>query len=317
MAELVSVIIPAYNAENFVAEAVASALAQTYTCVEVIVVDDGSIDGTKQSLRQFISSGSIQYRYQPNAGLSAARNVGISMAKGVFVALLDADDLWEPNKLARQVEVMSEQRAGLVYSDFATFDGRGLIAARKNGRLCQQDVSFLTLFTRNNFIYPSTVLIRASCLCECGGFDVNLQSVEDYDMWLRIAANNRIIGIDDPLVWIRQHRESMSANVARMIAGELKVIEKHRSGLSAITVRRRMAKVYFLNADRLVHLSRKWKAIALLFRALSIYPFMPVDLVVVIAKLLLGKNIVEGLRKRINEQNSLLAKSYWFFYSRY
>jgi glycosyltransferase involved in cell wall biosynthesis len=317
MAGLVSVVIPAYNMGRFLSEAVASALFQSYPNREVIVVDDGSTDDTPQRLADFVTSGSIRYHYQDNAGLSAARNAGIALAKGEFIALLDADDVWEPQRLALQLQVFACEQVGLVYSDYATFDSDGVIAVSKNRGLDRREVTFLDLYSHNNFIYPSTVLVRAAVFQECGGFDNGLRSVEDYEMWLRIARRYRIVGVHQPLVLIRHHGANMSSNVPRMTESELTVITRHGAGLPPYVVRRRRAKVYFLNADRLVHAGCRWRAFLVMMRAFITCPVLPVDLLVVLMKIVLGAGAIARLRRNVDDSGSLVSRIYWALYSKY
>lgn len=314
----VSVIIPCYNTAPFLEDAIRSVLNQSYADFELIIVDDGSTDSTRQIAAGFLSDQRIRYLYQENRGLSAARNIGIALAVGDFVALLDADDIWEPEKLACQVALLCQSReVGMVFSDFSTFDSGGIIACSKIPSLLIETITFSQLFVCNNFIYPSTVVLRKSAFVESGGFDVSLRSIEDYDLWLRIAQRYRIVGINAPLVWIRQHDSNMSGNVPRMLESELEVLEKNCNGLPRRVVRRRRAKTYFLNADRYVHQRKRIEALLLVAKGLITYPFLFVDVTVVLVKLLLGGETVGRLRRKINGNDSLMARLYWGIYNRY
>ena len=123
---LVSVVIPAYNSGKFVAQAVESVLAQTYAPFEIIVVDDGSTDETKDVLGRF--NGQINYIHQANSGPSAARNAGIRVARGAYICFLDADDLWTPDRLAVQMAFMQANHSiGLLFSDHEEFDEKGIV----------------------------------------------------------------------------------------------------------------------------------------------------------------------------------------------
>src|SRR2546428_514370 len=123
---LISIIIPTYNSGRFVAQAVQSVLKQTYRCYEILVVDDGSTDETKDVLSKF--GNCIKYIYQENRGPSAARNVGIKVARGKYVCFLDADDMWVPNKLKVQLAFIErDDGIGLVFSDHEEFDAEGIL----------------------------------------------------------------------------------------------------------------------------------------------------------------------------------------------
>src|SRR5882762_2853867 len=191
----VSVIIPTYNSGRFIVQAVQSVLDQTYRQFEIIVIDDGSTDATKDILRDF--DGYIRYFYQENRGPSAARNAGIEIAGGDYICFLDADDIWMPNKLAVQLAFMAQyDDIGLVFSDEEEVDldtglHRSILA--KTGfrsdivsQIPMQD-AFKKLLIEN-FIPTSTVMARTTCFIKAGLFDESLRVVEDRDMWLRIAA---------------------------------------------------------------------------------------------------------------------------------
>lgn len=207
----VSVIIPCYNSEKFLAAALESALAQTFTDLEVIVVDDGSTDGTASIVMAYGDDRRVRYLYQKNQGLSVARNVGIEAAGGEFIAFLDSDDLWVASKIARQVELLArDQDTILVFTDYSTFDSSGMIASRKLPKLPDGPLLFSFLFSRNNFIYPSTVVLRRNIFHDVGYFDVSLNSIEDYDLWLRIVYKFKMVSIPEPMVKIRQHDSRVS-----------------------------------------------------------------------------------------------------------
>ena len=317
---IVSIIIPCYNTAQYLGEAVASALGQTYTDFELLIIDDGSTDATREISSCFLSDRRVRYFRQDNRGLSAARNKGIELSRGEFIALLDADDVWEPEKLASQLSLFDTMpKCALAFTDFSTFNEYGVIASEKNSVILEREITvdFETLYRRNNFIYPSTVMIRRGLFETVGDFDVTLKSAEDYDMWLRIARASRLAGIGSRLVRIRQHGSSMSQNIPRMLENEIAVIEKNGSNVLARKVRKRLAKIYYLNADRFVHAGKRLEAIKLLTKGIFICPFLYVDIAVVLIKLMLGGEAVQRLRRYLNNKDSLFSKWYWRIYSRY
>lgn len=186
--ELVSIIIPAYNAAVYIREAVDSALAQTYPNCEVIVVDDGSTDNTRVILEPYINARKIQYIYQPNKGLSGARNTGIRAAKGEYIALLDADDLFLPTKIERQIKYLTENPScDVSYSDLYHFWDEEPNKLLKLNYKYYSGEEVLSHLLWNHFIAPLTVVLRRSVFNRFGYFEENLRRSEDLDFWLRLA----------------------------------------------------------------------------------------------------------------------------------
>jgi glycosyltransferase involved in cell wall biosynthesis len=223
---LVSVIIPTYNAAQYVARAVDSALAQTYSPVEVIVVDDGSTDNTVQVLEPYNSK--IHYLYQPNAGQAAARNRAIRQSSGDFYAFLDADDMWQKDKLEQQIPVLlSNPKLGLVHSNFDYLDektGKTFTISRPRHKLVGR------CYTRLFFgcsIFASSVVVRRECLEKIGLFDEQIPpGIEDYDLWLRISQEYEFAYVPRCLAVYRQHSTNISHNALRMNSADLTVIRK-------------------------------------------------------------------------------------------
>lgn len=185
--DLVSVIIPAWNAERYVREAVDSALAQTYRPVEVIVVDDGSTDGTKAALEPYIQKKKIHYIHQSNKGLSGARNTGIRVSRGTFIALLDADDVFFPEKIEEQVRHLKEHLdCDVSYCDlFHFWDGEPKLLKLRYKYYSGSEV--LLHLIEGSFIAPLSVMLRRSVFERFGYFDENLRRSEDLDFWFRLA----------------------------------------------------------------------------------------------------------------------------------
>lgn len=207
-----SVVIPAFNAQAFIDETVRSALAQTHGDVEVIVVDDGSTDDTLNCLERF--GDRIIVHRQRNAGVAAARNAGVSKAKGEWVAFLDADDVWLPDKLERQLKAA---QAPLVYTNRCNIGARGDVPAVQTDvtPMHEGDV-FLALLIEGNFITMSSVMIRRELFDEMGGFFEGLAGTEDWDLWLRVAERHSIRWCPEPLVRYRFHAAGISRNDRRM-----------------------------------------------------------------------------------------------------
>ena len=229
---LVSVVIPTYNYGRFVRQAVDSALAQTYPHREVIVVDDGSTDDTKARLEPY--GGGIRYVYQENQGLSAARNAGIRSARGRYVALLDADDLWHPQKLERQVAYLASHPEVALLAAESTRDLPAAWPVLPGASPpWAREVSLEQLAMCSRF-GPSGVVIAKHCLGRVGLFDTSLRAAEDRDMWVRIANHFAVRILPDVLWYYRVHGNNMSAAARVMEQQEFKVIRARLASSEAL-----------------------------------------------------------------------------------
>lgn len=230
---LVSVVIPAFNAAWCVARAVDSVLNQSFRDFELIVVNDGSTDRTAEVLAGYGEM--LRVFDQPNGGLSSARNAGIAAATGRYVAFLDADDWWLPDKLARQVEWM-EARPELVFCSTSTRVLTPEGDAFPDWRCGHERGSPLErIFSANAHVAGSgsAVLVRREALTRAGGFDETLRSLEDIDMWMRLATLGDYACIDEPLTVIEKRGDSMSGNLEVMRASAIAVMKKNRHLLPA------------------------------------------------------------------------------------
>jgi glycosyltransferase involved in cell wall biosynthesis len=220
---LASVIIPAYNAERFLRQAVESALAQTYPRVEVIVVNDGSTDGTQKLAEELArNDGRVKVFTQENAGVGAARNRGITEAQGAYIAPLDADDFWYPEKLTRQIASLEErgENWGLAYCWSRSVNEDGVITDSLPHWPVEGDI-FQALIYRNIIGNASVPLFRASALRDVGVFRTRAeqggaQGCEDWDLTLRVAAKHLAVGIPEHLVAYRQISGTMTSNFLGM-----------------------------------------------------------------------------------------------------
>jgi glycosyltransferase involved in cell wall biosynthesis len=184
---IVSIIIPAYNAEEYIKEAVESALAQTYANCEVVVVDDGSTDNTRNVLAPYLRAKKIIYIHQSNKGLAGARNTGVRKAKGGYIAFLDSDDIFLPEKIGKQVEILVEHPDfGVCYSDLMHFTG-GSPRRFFHHRYTYPSGDIFAPLLKKQFINPLTVMARRELFETYGYFDEALRRSEDWDLWLRWA----------------------------------------------------------------------------------------------------------------------------------
>lgn len=200
----VSIIIPVYNGERYVSEAIDSVLNQTYKDFEIIVIDDGSKDDTLNILMRYVEK--IKWKTQENKGQASAINKGIKMAKGKYIAYLDADDVCLPERFENQVKYLDEHPdVGLVYADFYQTDENGKIRRTVKSR---PPDNFVLL--QEDYIGRSTCMHKRECLDEVGLFDESITGDDDWDMWIRISEKFRMGYIDKPLVKYRVHKENIS-----------------------------------------------------------------------------------------------------------
>ncbi len=210
---MVSVIIPTYNRACFIGEAIHSVLTQTYTNLEVLVVDDGSIDNTK-SIIESIFDPRVHYIYQPNRGRSSARNKALSLAKGKFIAFLDSDDLYHlPNKIELQVNyLIAHPGTGMVYTSAYCINEQGERLQDKYeafiSGLIYKDIAFFTPVT----ITLPTVMTYRSVIDHVGHFDEMMHRFEDTDMWRRISKSYRIDAMSEYSCLLRTHSGNTLCN---------------------------------------------------------------------------------------------------------
>lgn len=222
----VSVIIPTHNRAGVIRRAVDSALAQSVSELEVIVVDDGSDDGTAEALASYGES--VRLLRQENQGVSSARNRGIRAAGGEWVALLDSDDFWLPEKLAAQL-AMHEKNPGILLSQTDEHWVRNGERVNKAKRFRKKKHGWIfgpSLAMCH--VSPSSVLIHRSVLDEVGLFDEDLPVCEDYDLWLRIARRYQV-GLVDEMLIVKHggHDDQLSTRYWGMDRFRIKAMEKH------------------------------------------------------------------------------------------
>jgi glycosyltransferase involved in cell wall biosynthesis len=224
-----SLIIPTFNHVRFVGAAIDSALAQTATAVDVIVVDDGSTDETPAVLARY--AGRVRVLRQENRGLSAARNAGLAAARGTFVSFLDADDVMAPTKLATQLELLERSPAiGWTYCDVlmeTVATGATVRASERFGYAGRAvDGWLFPELIHGNFIPAIAPLVRRTALEAAGGFDERLTALEDWDMWLRLSLIAEARYTPAVLVTYRIRPGGMSEDRARMDRSRFQVLDK-------------------------------------------------------------------------------------------
>lgn len=222
---------PVYNGEAFVAQAVQSVLDQTHPSIELLVIDDGSPDHSVDVLRKFES---IRIISQSNTGVAGARNRGIENATGEFVAFLDQDDWWLPDKLTLQLEQFAaDQNIGLVHTSVLHIDsatGNQVAALDPTARPERMIGACFSELLLGNPIYNSSVMVRRSLLEKLGGCDLTIagNTVADYDLWLRMAQNCHFGFVKSPVTCYRMHPDQGMHDRRAMLEAELKVLLKIR-----------------------------------------------------------------------------------------
>ncbi|MCC6300296.1 MAG: glycosyltransferase [Anaerolineales bacterium] len=222
---VVSVVIPNYNHAKFIGDAIQSVLNQSFRDFEIIVVDDGSTDDSRAVVARF--GDRVRYTWQANSGLSAARNAGIAQARGEFIGVLDADDMYEPDFLSVLAPILqADPQAQAVYCGYRFVDEANRPLPQVEARLISPERLFQVL-AEGNFLVPESILVRKGCYDAVGLFDVKFRACEDVDMWLRISRQFKILGVTNILTRHRILPNSMSTDPTRQTENRLAVIRKH------------------------------------------------------------------------------------------
>jgi glycosyltransferase involved in cell wall biosynthesis len=274
--DLVSVVVATYNMGRYLPQAVQSVLAQTYPNVEVQIVDDGSSDDTEQVVRRWERHERVRVHRQSNGGQAQARNRGIALTRGRYVAFLDADDEWLPQKLARQMPLFVTPQVGVVYSGYQCMDGEGRVLPPKpQPRMHRGQVSGALLI--ENFVSFQTAVVRRECLERYGGFDESIRMGDDYDLFLRLSAHCEFDFILEPTVRYRIWSGQMSKNYRRRYESGMRTMQKfldrNPGVVSAAQIRTAWAHTYTgLGNNTLWQEQRRGAALQDYLRALSFRP---------------------------------------------
>jgi hypothetical protein len=226
----VSVIIPVYNREFLVARAIESVLSQTYKKLEVVLVDDGSTDGTGAVLDRYADryQGKVRVVHQDRSGQVIARNNGIGIATGAYIAFLDSDDTWLPEKLGCQIPLFQKD-IGLVYA--------GIFEVGQNGQVLRVVLPEKKMrgyvyhrLLEKNAITGGSVVVTREALDRVGLFDEKLRAAENWDLWIRISKHFLVDFVNEPLVTYFRHKGNMSSDMELMQNAAIFIYEKHLAG---------------------------------------------------------------------------------------
>jgi glycosyltransferase involved in cell wall biosynthesis len=256
----VSVIIPTYNRADLIGRAIDSILAQTLRAVEILVIDDGSTDNTRKVVGVYGEP--VRYIYQDNQGISSARNRGIELATGEYIAFLDSDDYFLLNNLEEKIRyLLQNPTIDWVYSDWQYFDiqGNPLGFGSTKFNYTHKVLSgwiFPELISHRNFISPCTVVLKKVIFDHIGLFDITIPSQEEYDLFLRISLKYPIGYLDKVLVHVISHPGSLSSDFSKWVQGNTQIVQKMEAllpedflGRDALLTRMQADKFTFMGRD--------------------------------------------------------------------
>jgi glycosyltransferase involved in cell wall biosynthesis len=236
MTPLVSIIVPIYNCERFIAETLKSTIQQSFLDFEILIVDDGSTDRSRSIINEFVMIDSrVKYIYQENAGVSAARNNGFRHSKGQYIAFLDSDDVWLPENLRTKLERFKGGDIGLVHSDGLVIDQYSqkteTILKGTEGNV----LDAMLLWRGTQIPGPSSILVKREVLETVGLFDENLSTAADKDLFIRIASRYKIARIEQVTWYYRIHGSNMHKDIATMERDILRLYRKAKEANLFVT----------------------------------------------------------------------------------
>lgn len=300
MNELVSVIIPTYRRPQALTKAIESVKKQTYSCWEIIVVDDNEPLGidrglTTEIMKQYDNDQRVQYVcHDKNKGACKARNTGLDAAKGEFVAFLDDDDLWVETKLEVQVAALSHSDDQICYSDMYQ-EYRGL----RRYFTCVDDSNlYMSLLKQGFGICTSALLISTQAMRSVGGFDNNLPSMQDYDLLLRLTKKYTAIRIAKPLLTYQLADDGISCNPVTKANGHYAIIKKYKAEYKRLGLSKGLSRQFESLADFELRSNNRFKSIKYYIRALILSRFSFRVIIKMIIGTLFGKAPLEYYLQR-------------------
>jgi glycosyltransferase involved in cell wall biosynthesis len=230
MNEFVSVIMPVYNRQDTVKQAIESILEQTYSNFELIVIDDASTDNTANVVRTLTDERIRFYSHEKNLGGSAARNTGIKQARAKWIAFQDSDDMWRKDKLEKQVARIPKQlddKPPIIYTSFYRFkNGKKEYIPNKDSRKKQGNIHKELI--EGNFISTQTVMLAKECLEAVGGFAEDMPRFQDWELWIRLSEKYPFIWVDEPLVDVYYSEGSISSSQDKIVIAYENILQKHK-----------------------------------------------------------------------------------------
>lgn len=271
---LVSVVLPTHNMARFLGEALQSALTQTYPHLEVHVVDDGSTDSPREAIRSFLADPRVHFHSIPQSGQGPAKNVALRASRGEFVAFLDADDLWVPDKLERQLPLFVRPEIGVVYSDFERVDINGTPIQTFRGPIHVGRITNELLI--ENFVTGMASVVRRECFDRVGLFDETLPMGIDYDLWLRISTKYEFAYLDHVTYLDRYWGGQMSRNFAKRLECAILIMKRLLDANPGLVPRRienlAWAHTYTYGGDGFFNAGQRGKALSWYLKAIRTRP---------------------------------------------
>lgn len=230
----ISVVLPTYNRADIIGKSIESVLNQTYQDLELIIVDDGSTDDTEATINDFKDDRILYHRLEQNGGVSRARNIGVELATYDLVALEDSDDIWLPTKLGKQMKYWEQYPDfGMLYCPYEMKVGENLLVTPSGLPIDELEGNILHHLLLRNSIGAPTVLFKKEAFLECGGFDSEFKSLEDWDFAIQFAKKNKIGFLDEVLVRASYSTGGISSGFGAYYESRCRLLAKHRDEIIA------------------------------------------------------------------------------------
>lgn len=300
MPMLVSVVIPCYNCGKYIQQAIDSVKSQTYKGVEIIIVDDGSTDNSKDVILR--NGNAVTYIFQENKGVSAARNAGIKAARGEYIAFLDADDYWAPEKLEKQLALFEKHREiASVNCGLYVVNERGEIFRTVPLDEMKTKEMLLKELLVNNPIHGggSGVIAKKDCIIAAGMFDETVSGSEDRDLWYRLIKAYNMRFIREPYVYYRIHAGNAHGKIEMMMRDQMKFVRKHQGDYTIPKRLKAVSYSYYDAAMEYDEAGKHFKAFTCTLLSILAFPWQNASLHKVrllAAVLLKGVRIKQGRR---------------------
>ncbi|MAK48882.1 glycosyltransferase [Marinobacter sp. UBA2498] len=273
---LVSVITPTFNRSDFLPESIDSVLAQTYQNFQLIIVDDGSTDSTREVVEPYLTDQRIKYFYQSNQGQSVARNKGISESSGEFICFLDSDNAWLPNKLDRSLLEFSRfPQSDIVYGDGILIDEKSAEIGKNTMKRYSGRITHHLL--KDNFVSMNTTMTRRKCFDELGSFNESDRVAEDYELWLRFSTRFEFRYIPEFLSYYRVMENQISSDKKKRFSSNerllLKFLEQYPDAVTSRQRRQGLSHFYIRKARYEISIKSFRDSIYDIARGINYYPW--------------------------------------------
>lgn len=220
MNPLITVYITNHNYGEFLTEAIESVLNQSYRHFELLIIDDGSTDNSKDILRSYENNSKIKIIYQNNKGLTISNNIALKLSKGEFIIRLDADDYFDENALKNLISAFETKEIGMVFGDWYLIDKYGAVIGRAERHNFKEDV---TLYDQP--AHGACTMFRKECLLKLNGYDESISRQDGYELWLRFIQKYKVSNINIPVFYYRQHSNSLTKNEKHLLNTRAKILE--------------------------------------------------------------------------------------------